>query len=190
MDTVAFGNSNNMDYYCSLYLYLTRYLKDGHYMHPAENILKVHLAQRKFQINQFQTGLYLFRAPGHPFCPGNGLFYNSQLDITTEKERTFYREYNPYSEHDFRFSYIKDENKLIITTKGELDSLVSIWNNNPDIAPDLIYATPNIIPFNKNEYWFSSSRDLYEIGSIKIKIEDKYGNIIIEKNMNLNEQFD
>lgn len=61
IDMFAFGNSEIMDYYSSCFLYLSRYLKENQYFFPAENILKAHIIQRKFDICLFPSKLFLSR---------------------------------------------------------------------------------------------------------------------------------
>lgn len=50
IDMFAYGNPEIMDYYSCLFLYLTRFLKEGEYFFPAENILKSHLRQKDIEI--------------------------------------------------------------------------------------------------------------------------------------------
>jgi hypothetical protein len=58
-DFFAYGAPEIMDYYSSAFLYLSRYLKDGHYIYPAENILRVHLAQRDIMIRRYYDSILL-----------------------------------------------------------------------------------------------------------------------------------
>ena len=79
---------------------------------------------------------------------------------------------------DFQFLYDKNENKLKISTIGELKVKVSILNNN-----DIIYST--ISNFNNNRLWYIPSVNLYDINNIKIEIRDMNDNIIKEECMTL-----
>lgn len=73
IDMFAFGNSKIMDYYSCLWIYLTRYLKEGHYFFPAEHMLKAHLSQNNIKVEIIPTRLFLFR---------DGLCFNHAWGIT------------------------------------------------------------------------------------------------------------
>jgi len=60
-DQFAFGTQKNMNYYSSLFIYLSRYLKEGAYMFPPENILKTHLSQFEVRLKQIVSLLFYFR---------------------------------------------------------------------------------------------------------------------------------
>jgi len=61
VDIIAYGNQKLMNYYSTAYLYLTRFLKDGEYFFPAENLLRVHLSQKDITIRNFVSYVYFFR---------------------------------------------------------------------------------------------------------------------------------
>jgi hypothetical protein len=61
IDCIAYGNQKVMDYYSSAYLYLTRFLKDGEYYFPHENLLRVHLSQKNIMIRNFVSYVYFFK---------------------------------------------------------------------------------------------------------------------------------
>ena len=61
VDIIAYGNQKVMNYYSTTYLYLTRFLKDGEYFFPPENILRVHLSKKDITIRNFVGYVYLFR---------------------------------------------------------------------------------------------------------------------------------
>jgi hypothetical protein len=61
IDLIAYGNQKLMNYYSTAYLYLTRFLKDGEYFIPVENLLRVHLSQKDITIRNFISCVYLFR---------------------------------------------------------------------------------------------------------------------------------
>lgn len=56
-DLFAYATPENMDYYCSLYFYLSRYTKEGIYVYPPENLLRHHLAVRDKTICFFPSTL-------------------------------------------------------------------------------------------------------------------------------------
>jgi hypothetical protein len=58
-DIIAYGNPSIMDYYSSLFLYITRYLKEGVYCFPPENLLRHHLAQKNITIRFYGDSVYL-----------------------------------------------------------------------------------------------------------------------------------
>jgi hypothetical protein len=63
-DQFAYGSQKNMNYYSSLFIYLSRYLKEGAYMFPPENILKTHLMQFKITLRQLPSRLHYFKDDG------------------------------------------------------------------------------------------------------------------------------
>lgn len=80
VDLIFYGNPEIMNYTSSLFLYLTRYLKEGHYFNPTENVLRVHLAQKEMKINFFQAAVYLARKdPNGPSI--NGGTWESKEDL-------------------------------------------------------------------------------------------------------------
>jgi hypothetical protein len=99
VDMFAYGSQEVMDYYSSLYLYLSRYLKDGDYFFPNENLLKVHLAQRDINIRLFINGIFRFRDPEYCFNDAYSGFeesFRSSLDDSLEKDSlfTFFKKLN------------------------------------------------------------------------------------------------
>lgn len=69
-DLIVYGNPNIMDYFSSLYLYMSRYLKEGVYFYPYENILRHHLSQKPMNIRFYSDyvglrngGVYDFDVP-------------------------------------------------------------------------------------------------------------------------------
>ena len=80
VDLLFYGRPETMNYTCSMFLYLTRYLKEGHSFNPTENVLRVHLAQRKMSIQFFQCAVYLCRKdPNGPSI--NGGTWTSKEDL-------------------------------------------------------------------------------------------------------------
>lgn len=69
-DTFAYGNVHNMNYYSSMFFYLSKYLKEGHYFFPAENILKTHLCENNVQCRIFDN-LVFFSRTGTPLTTLN-----------------------------------------------------------------------------------------------------------------------
>lgn len=51
-DYFAYGSQDTMNYYSSVFLYLTDYLKRGHYFHLPEHLLMAHMSQRKITVRQ------------------------------------------------------------------------------------------------------------------------------------------
>jgi hypothetical protein len=62
VDMIAYGNQELMNYYSITYLYLTRFLKEGEYFFPPENLLRVHLSQKDITIRNFISYVYFFRS--------------------------------------------------------------------------------------------------------------------------------
>lgn len=60
VDMIAYGNQEIMNYYSSMYLYLSRFLKDE-YFFPPENMLRVHLSSKDITIRTFISYIYFFR---------------------------------------------------------------------------------------------------------------------------------
>lgn len=61
IDLVFWGNEKVMNRTTDLFLYLTRYLKEGHYLNPTENIFRTHLANQDFNIFHHKYALFLTR---------------------------------------------------------------------------------------------------------------------------------
>jgi len=60
-DIFGYGSSKVMDYVSSTFLYLMRYLNEGHYMIPPEHFLHVHLNQVNVDIRFFVNKLMISR---------------------------------------------------------------------------------------------------------------------------------
>lgn len=60
-DLFAYGNPKLMNYYSSLYLNILQYLHQGHYMIPAESLLKVHISRVDIDISFFTNKLIITR---------------------------------------------------------------------------------------------------------------------------------
>jgi hypothetical protein len=60
VDMIAYGKQELMNYYSSMYLYLSRFLKDE-YFFPPENMLRVHLSSKDITIRLFICYVYFFR---------------------------------------------------------------------------------------------------------------------------------
>jgi hypothetical protein len=60
-DIFSYGNPKVMDYVSSTFLYLMRYLNEGHYMIPPEHFLHVHLNQVDLNIRFFANKLIITR---------------------------------------------------------------------------------------------------------------------------------
>jgi len=58
-DMFAYGNENIMNHYSNLYNKLYFYFREGHYLFPAENILRVHLNKTNISIKEIPQHLYL-----------------------------------------------------------------------------------------------------------------------------------
>ena len=183
IDLFAYGSPDKMDYYCSLYLYLTRYLKDGHYMHPVENILRVHLSQNLFIINEFDSNISLFR-DNYPF---NSDFkpstYLSICDVYADPKFTFYHKNELYN---FDISYNKDSNCLLVSTTLKKRLNVSIWNDNVGFETNLIYLDTCI--FDYNCLWFSPEINLYNINNIRVEISNMDNIKLIKKHFKLQDE--
>jgi hypothetical protein len=58
-DIIAYSNPQIMDQYSSIFLYATRYLKEGVYMYTPENVLKHHLGQFNIPIRYYGDRILL-----------------------------------------------------------------------------------------------------------------------------------
>ena len=61
IDMFAYSKPEIMDFYSSVFLYLTRFLKEDQYFFPAENVLKAHLSQIDISIRKLPIRLFLYR---------------------------------------------------------------------------------------------------------------------------------
>ena len=86
IDIIAYGNQELMNYYSITYLYLTRFLKDGEYFSPSENLLRVHLSQKDITIRNVVGYVYLFRTK-HLLKEGDP--HQGSYNINQDKEKIF-----------------------------------------------------------------------------------------------------
>lgn len=79
-DIFSYGNPKVMDYAASTFLYLMRYLNEGHYMIPPEHFLHVHLNEVDLNIRFFANKLIVTRkSKGR-----DDELYNRNTDIVEE----------------------------------------------------------------------------------------------------------
>ena len=94
-DIFAYGNQKIMNYYSSIYLYITRYLKEGYYMHPVENILRVHLSNRNLTVNYIDLKIYLYKYKEYLYQHNpEYLLQSKEFDVEPEPKYTFYKKYD------------------------------------------------------------------------------------------------
>jgi hypothetical protein len=93
-DIIAYGNPQNMDYFSSLFLYMFRYLKEGVYFYPYENVLRHHLSQKSMFIRFYGDAVYLrdggnfsMNEPDKP----DWILNSRDWDLKQLPELTFYR---------------------------------------------------------------------------------------------------
>ena len=91
IDMFAYGKPEIMDFYSSLFLYLTRYLKEGQYYFPSENLFKSHLCQKEISIRLLPIRLF-FRRDDSCFNQAWGIteyYYRNSKDWSTETDLNF-----------------------------------------------------------------------------------------------------
>lgn len=91
IDMFAYGKPEIMDFYSSLFLYLTRYLKEGQYYFPSENLFKSHLCQKEISIRLLPIRLF-FRRDDSCFNQAWGIteyYYKNSKDWSTETDLNF-----------------------------------------------------------------------------------------------------
>ena len=94
-DFIAYGNPKVMDIYSSVFLYHTRYLKEGVYMYTSENTLRNHLGQFDVPIRYYGDRI-LLRDGGNigRDNPTEGDIIMSSIGYGKEKQdpnKTFYK---------------------------------------------------------------------------------------------------
>jgi len=94
-DFIAYGKPEHMDYYSSIFYYLSRYHKEGHYIYPPENILRHHLSQKEIPI-RFYGDTVLLRDGG-----------NSDRNNPNKPEEIFLSSYWANKNPDPELSYYK-----------------------------------------------------------------------------------
>lgn len=94
-DYFAFGNQEIMNYYSSVFLYLTDYLKRGHYFHLPEHLLLAHLSQRKITVKQIPINITYASKDGYfdllNHFNNEPLFFQSYKDIELDPNFSFYK---------------------------------------------------------------------------------------------------
>lgn len=95
IDAFAYGSSKIMYYYSSVFLYLTRYLKENQYFFPAENLFKSHLCQKEINIRILPIRLF-FQRDGECFNQARGVVnyeYKNSKDLINKPDinYTFYK---------------------------------------------------------------------------------------------------
>jgi hypothetical protein len=90
VDMFAYGGRREMDIYSSLFLYLSRYLQ-SHYLFPAENLLKVHLAHFPLTLHYIPTHINLFRRSEDTFNWAYGVmdWAEGKSDFALDIDPTF-----------------------------------------------------------------------------------------------------
>lgn len=93
-DYFAYGNREVMNYYSSVFLYLTDYLKRGHYFHLPEHLLMAHMAQRKITIRQIPINITHATKDGYFDLLNKShiepTFFQSYRDIQLDPKYSFY----------------------------------------------------------------------------------------------------
>ena len=79
-DIFGYGNPKVMDYVSSTFLYLLRYLNEGHYMIPPEHFLHVHLNEVDLDIRFFANKLIITRKS----MGRDDELYNRNTDVIEE----------------------------------------------------------------------------------------------------------
>ena len=98
LDLFAYGNPKVMNYLSSLFLHLNRYLFNGEYLFPGENLTRVHISQKDIIINYMPVKIWLSRDLKNHFSgyegdgPTVGLVHSQSCFHRPTPEFTFYRE--------------------------------------------------------------------------------------------------
>ncbi len=195
-DSFAFSKPEIMDYYSSLFLYLTRYLKDNVNLYPFENILRYHLNQRNIVISFLESRWFLYRYGNLAIgAPENQTFkYENVLDnvikidpknnnkfLVSNKENFQYSSGYYKAFLDFNVWYEIPNNKLLISFNRKVDAIIDIKT----IDNKSIYSTN--FKFDNNSMFIITKENLFDLKNIIIKIRNIYGNLLYIKEMKLNE---
>ena len=94
-DYFAYGNREIMNYYSSVFLYLTDYLKRGHYFHLPEHLLMAHMAQRKITVRQIPINITHASKEGYfellNRSHADPTFFQSYKDMELDPNFSFYK---------------------------------------------------------------------------------------------------
>jgi hypothetical protein len=97
IDCFAYGRPEVMDFYSSVIFYLSRYLKDGDYLFPAENILSSHLSRKEISVRGMGIDLFFYRDPEKSFNFGSSFVedvFNTKIKYhnrSKDPNFTFYK---------------------------------------------------------------------------------------------------
>lgn len=109
-DCLAYGSSKLMDYYSFTFLQLLQYLDNGHYLIPAEHVLRVHMSKIRINIRFFMSYMTLTRrwrgAPNENF---NGFVKDPREIILNTDEWGLIK---PSTDVTFKINSIKEKFKL------------------------------------------------------------------------------
>lgn len=190
-DSFAYSKPEIMDYYSSLFLYLTRYIKDDVCLYPFENILRYHLNQRNIIISFLESKWYLYRYKNLAIGDFDQEFkYKGILDNIIKKDpitnNTFLisdKEVFPYKTKfykkylNFTYSYEKENNKLIINFNRKLNAKIDLKT----VDNRAIYSTT--FNFDNSSMFIITNKKLFELKNIILEIRNIYGNLLYIKNI-------
>lgn len=95
-DMLAYGSVTIMDYYCTLFMKLQGYLREGKAFFPPENLLMVHLSEQDLVLNLFESRIYLTRnmeIPFNNFINHGSLMKTKNKAVPVEMKNTYYKHY-------------------------------------------------------------------------------------------------
>ena len=76
-DYLAYGTSDVMNYYSSLFLQLQHYLKKGEFIYQPENLLRVHLSQKEQTVRMWEDDIRIFRIDSGNVDTGSGYYLHN-----------------------------------------------------------------------------------------------------------------
>lgn len=109
------------------------------------------------------------------------LFINDEF-VSQKKLNDFFKlDSKIYKDSNiFQYDYKKDENKLYISYDGNMNSEVSIFDDNNN---DNLYTTK--INFEYSTIWFLTTQNLYDINNVRIEIKNLSDGSVQIKKLNI-----
>ena len=95
-DMLAYGSVTIMDYYCTLFMKLQSYLREGKAFYPVENLLMIHLSEQDLVVNLFKSHIYLTRnmeIPFNNYINQGSLIKTKNKAALVEIKNTYYKHY-------------------------------------------------------------------------------------------------
>jgi hypothetical protein len=86
-DQYVYGNPDIMDYYSSIFLYASRYLKEGVYIFPPENVLRHHLTVRDILVKAWPDAMNDLIQPDEAYI----MKISEMTDVEFDPLKRFYK---------------------------------------------------------------------------------------------------